>query len=49
METEPPIGPTRDADFSDLVGQWDPDPIFDEIIAAQRQMDWNEWDLNELA
>ncbi|MGA3024317.1 MAG: hypothetical protein ABSF98_06075 [Bryobacteraceae bacterium] len=26
----------RRADFSDLVGQWTPDPAFDEILAAQR-------------
>jgi len=27
------------ANFSDLVGRWTPDPAFDEIIAAQRQID----------
>jgi hypothetical protein len=32
------------ADFSDLVGQWSQDPDFDEIIAAQRQIDWAKWD-----
>ena len=31
------------ADFSDLVGQWSPDPAFDEILAAQRQVDWDKW------
>jgi hypothetical protein len=31
------------ADFSDLVGRWSPDPEFDEIIAAQRQIDWAKW------
>jgi hypothetical protein len=37
------IGRTRRADFSDLVGQWSPDPAFDEILAAQRQVDWGKW------
>jgi hypothetical protein len=31
------------ADFSDLAGQWRPDPEFDEIIASQRQIDWDKW------
>lgn len=31
------------ADFSDLVGRWVSDPGFDEIIAAQRQIDWERW------
>jgi len=31
------------ADFSDLVGRWTPDPGFDEIMAAQRQIDWEKW------
>jgi hypothetical protein len=31
------------ADFSDLVGRWTPDPDFDEILAAQRQIDWEKW------
>ncbi|MFN0167568.1 MAG: hypothetical protein ACKV22_14155 [Bryobacteraceae bacterium] len=30
-------------DFSDLVGQWTPDPGFDETVAAQRQIDWEMW------
>ena len=33
----------RKADFSDLVGQWTPDPAFDEILAAQRQIDADKW------
>ena len=33
------IGSPRRADFSDLIGQWTPDPGFDEIVAAQRQID----------
>jgi len=37
------IGNTLRADFSDLVGRWTPDPAFDEILAAQRQIDWNKW------
>jgi hypothetical protein len=31
------------ADFSDLVGKWTPDPAFDEILAAQRQVDPDQW------
>jgi hypothetical protein len=31
------------ADFSDLVGQWVPDKDFDDIIAAQRQIDPDKW------
>jgi hypothetical protein len=37
------MGHKRYADFSDLVGQWTSDPAFDEIIAAQRQVDLEKW------
>jgi hypothetical protein len=37
------IGGQRRADFSDIVGRWTPDPTFDEILAAQRQIDWGKW------
>jgi hypothetical protein len=37
------VGNARKADFSDLVGRWMPDPAFDEIVAAQRQVDWDKW------
>jgi hypothetical protein len=37
------IGPKKRVDFSDLVGRWTPDPAFDEILAAQRQIDRNKW------
>ena len=37
------IGGRRRADFSDLVGRWTPDPAFDEILAVQRQIDWDKW------
>jgi len=37
------IGRPRKADFSDVVGKWTPDSAFDEILAAQRQIDWDEW------
>jgi hypothetical protein len=37
------IGSSRRADFSDLVGKWTPDPAFDKILAAQRQIDWDKW------
>lgn len=31
------------ADFRDVVGQWTPDPAFDEIIATQRQIEPDKW------
>jgi hypothetical protein len=37
------IGAARRADYSDVVGGWTPDPAFDEIIATQRQVDWDKW------
>ena len=36
-------GHRRRADFSDLVGRWTADPAFDEILAAQRQIDPDKW------
>ena len=41
--TESTLGARPRADFSDLVGRWTPDPGFDEIIAAQGQIDWDKW------
>jgi hypothetical protein len=41
--TRATIGHARKADFSALVGQWTPDPEFDEILASQRQIDWDKW------
>jgi hypothetical protein len=41
--THATIGHPRKADFSGLVGQWTPDPEFDAVIAAQRQVDWDKW------
>ena len=41
--TQATIGGNRRADFSDIVGRWTPDPAFDEIVAAQRQIDWDRW------
>ena len=41
--TRATIGRTRKSDFSDFVGQWTPDPAFDEVIASQRQIDWDKW------
>lgn len=41
--TRATIGRPRKADFSGLVGQWTADPEFDEIIASQRQIDWDKW------
>lgn len=37
------IGRPIKADFSDLVGKWTPDPAFDEVLAAQRQIDPEKW------
>lgn len=37
------IGRPMKADFSDLAGKWTPDPAFDEILAAQRQIDPEKW------
>jgi hypothetical protein len=31
------------ADYSDLVGVWQPDAAFDEIIADQRKIDRRKW------
>ena len=33
----------RRADFSDVVGKWTPDPVFDETIRSQRRGDWAKW------
>jgi hypothetical protein len=41
--TRATIGSPRRADFSGLVGQWTPDPEFDDVIASQRQIDWDKW------
>ncbi len=41
--TRATIGRSRKADFSDLLGRWTPDPAFDEVIASQRQIDWDKW------
>jgi hypothetical protein len=30
-------------DFRDVVGQWTPDPAFDEVLATQRQIDLDKW------
>ncbi len=36
-------GHKQRADFSDLVGRWTPDPAFDEVLASERQIDWDKW------
>jgi hypothetical protein len=41
--SEATMGSHQRADFSDVVGQWTPDPAFDEILASQRQIDWDKW------
>lgn len=35
--------PKKYADFSDLVGKWQPDPEFDALLEEQRQIDWDMW------
>jgi hypothetical protein len=40
---EAATGAVKRADFSDLVGKWTPDPAFDEILAAGRQIDRDKW------
>jgi hypothetical protein len=40
---EATMGRKQRTDFSDLTGRWTADPAFDEIIAAQRQIDWDKW------
>jgi hypothetical protein len=40
MEKQAPIQP---ADFFRVGGQWTADPEFDEIVAVQRQIDWDKW------
>ena len=37
------VGHPKRADFTDLVGQWTPDPAFDEILASQRRIDPDKW------
>ncbi len=41
--SEAAIGARKRADFSDLVGKWTPDPAFDEILTAGRQIDRDKW------
>ncbi len=41
--TSAAVGRRPRADFSDLAGRWTADPAFDEIMAAQRQIDWEKW------
>lgn len=40
---EATVGRMQQTDFSDLTGRWTPDPAFDAIIAAQRQIDPDKW------
>ena len=37
------VGQKRRANFTDLVGRWTADPAFDEVLAAQRQIDPDKW------
>ena len=41
--TQASIGRLRRADFSDLTGRWIPDSGFDDTLAAQREIDWDQW------
>lgn len=40
---EATLGERKRAHFHDLVGEWTPDPAFDEIVASQRQIDLDKW------
>ena len=37
------LGRVVKADFTDLAGKWEPDPGFDDIVPAQRQIDAEKW------
>lgn len=37
------IGHPQRANFNDVVGRWQPDPAFDEVLAAQREVDPDLW------
>jgi hypothetical protein len=41
--TRATIGSPRKADFSGLLARWTPDADFDQVIASQRQIDWDKW------
>jgi plasmid stability protein len=41
--TQATLGAKRKTDLSDVTGAWVPDPAFDEILASQRQIDWDKW------
>ena len=41
--TRAALGNAPKADFSALVGRWTPDPAFADVIASQRQIDWEKW------
>jgi hypothetical protein len=41
--TEATVGARRKTDLSDVTGGWVPDPAFDQIVASQRQIDWDKW------
>lgn len=40
-------GPRKRVDLSDVACKWTPDPEFDEILAAQRQIDLEKWKCEE--
>jgi len=37
------VGTKAITDFSELVGKWTPNLRFDQIIAAQREIDSDQW------
>jgi hypothetical protein len=37
------VGRIERADFTDLAGRWTADPAFNETLAAQRQIDMDQW------
>jgi len=41
--TKATIGRKQVADFTDLVGQWQPDAAFDQALAEQREIHPDDW------
>ena len=41
--TKATIGRRQHADFTDLVGRWEPDEELDERLRIQREIDANDW------
>jgi hypothetical protein len=37
------VGRRQREDFSDIAGGWIEDPGLNQIVASQRQVDWEKW------